>query len=92
MAIFNGYVTNYQRVNLIKSHETTIFLWLSYGLPMFIQKKISMLSSSRTPPNQTKVPDKVLGTGFTGLVDGVGLANINNYQVLMDAIDFPIVV
>ena len=34
MAIFSSYVSPYQRVNPIKSHETTIFLWSSYGFPM----------------------------------------------------------
>ena len=33
MVIFHSYVTNYQRVNPMKSHETTIFLWFSYGFP-----------------------------------------------------------
>ena len=36
MAIFNSYVTNYQRVYPIKSHKTTIFLWFSYSFPMVI--------------------------------------------------------
>ena len=30
MVIFHSYVNVYQRVNLIKSHETTIFLWFSH--------------------------------------------------------------
>ena len=33
MVIFR-YVSHYQRVNPIKSHKTTIFLWFSYGFPM----------------------------------------------------------
>ena len=34
MVIFHSYVTNYQRVYPIEFHETTIFLWFSYGFPM----------------------------------------------------------
>ena len=34
IAIFNSKVSVYQRVNPIKSHETSIFLWFSYGFLM----------------------------------------------------------
>ena len=34
MLIFHSYVAVYQKVNPIKSHEITIFLWFSYGFPM----------------------------------------------------------
>ena len=34
MAIFNSDVSHFQRVYPIKSHETTIFLWFSYGFPI----------------------------------------------------------
>ena len=32
--IFHSYVSHNQRVNPIKSHSTTIFLWFFYGFPM----------------------------------------------------------
>ena len=31
--MLHSYVIHDQRVNPIKSHETTMFLWFSYGLP-----------------------------------------------------------
>ena len=31
MVIFHSHVSHYQRVNPIKSHKTSIFLWCSYG-------------------------------------------------------------
>ena len=34
MVIFHSYVGHYQRLNPMKSHETTIFLWFSYGFPL----------------------------------------------------------
>ena len=34
MVIFNSYVGHDQRVNPIKSHETTVFPWFSYGFPL----------------------------------------------------------
>ena len=33
MAMFNSYASHHQRVNHLKSHQTTIFLWFSYDFP-----------------------------------------------------------
>ena len=33
-AMFNSKMLVYQRLNLIKSHETTIFPWFPHGFPM----------------------------------------------------------
>ena len=34
VAMFNSHVSHYQKVNPKQSHESTIFLWFSYGFPM----------------------------------------------------------
>ena len=34
MLVFHSYVNVYQRINSIKSHQTTIILWFSHGFPI----------------------------------------------------------
>ena len=46
MAIFNSYVSHYQRVYPIKSHWTTIFLWFSYGFPVEVILSIQLFIST----------------------------------------------
>ena len=40
--IFNSYVSHYQRVYPIKSHETTIFLWFSHVFSMVFHRIIAI--------------------------------------------------
>ena len=55
MEIFQPAMLDYQSVNPIKSHETTIFLWFSYGSPMVFSclmtpEAIHKSAVSGTPP------------------------------------------
>ena len=53
MAIFNCYVTNYQRVYPmiipLNHHFPMVFLWFSYGFPMLVHQRVSPLSPLARP-------------------------------------------
>ena len=77
MAIFNSYVSHYQRVlSTIKSHETTIFPWLPYGLPAidFLVPSISLTStlSPSASPRRSRRLFRGSGRSWPGGTDTCG--------------------
>ena len=56
ITVFHSYVRHYQRVNPIKSHQTTIFPWFSYGFPVnscpqLQNRPVRMAFSCQVMPN-----------------------------------------